>query len=212
MDEIELDVPATHKGWEVTPNFTPATLDMSVICDFQPGKDIPKISLGMEWLSEKPAKPTDVVIKVLGIEKLKLPCGKASVRPLPESPAPGRDSSSPDPSCLIAIIRLLRPRNQQTQRSGRINLDRDLIRTRDVLRDLNNEQLRNIGRRLGLSNNTVNNCFDSSTDSYCSEMLTAWMSERDDVTECGGATWENLRRALQDEGLNGHAARIQLYL
>ena len=202
LEKIALDVPTQGKGWGVTSTFTPAVLPMKVIRDFQPGKAIPKISLEMDWLkSSEPAKPADVVVKVSGLEMLeefKLPCGRTSVSPLP-----------PTRSCLTALLQYLKPKIEPSQFIGRLNIDRDFIHVRQLLHNLNKEELKAIGRHLGLSNNTVNNFYDNSVNSYCEEIITAWMNERDSVLSNGGATWENLKKALESEGLTGHAAKIR---
>ena len=201
LEIITLAVPTQSKGWEVTSTFTPAVIPMKVIRDFQPGKAIPKISLEMEWLHREPTKPTDVVVRVSGLdmlEEFKLPCGRNSVSPLP-----------PTQSCLTALLQYLKPNIQHSQFTGRLNINRDFILVRHLLHDLKKEELRAVGRHLGLSNDTVNNYYDNSINSYCEEIITAWMNERDNVLNNGGATWENLKRALESEGLTGHAAQIQ---
>lgn len=205
LKEIELCVPTKSKGWEVTSTFTPAVLSMKVVRSYQPGKaaTIPKITLEMEWLrSSEPAKPTDVVIHVRGLEKLKafkLPCGRESAVPIP-----------PNPSCLTRLKRALKYKIPYSQFSGKLNVDRDFLRVHQLLSNLKKGELRTVGRHLGLSDNTVNNYYyDNSVNNYREEIITAWMNERDNVLKNGGATWENLKKALESEGLNGNAARIQ---
>ena len=84
-----------------------------------------------------------------------------------------------------------------------------MITARDILRGLNKTQTRNVGIRLGLSPITLMDRFaDSSVEDYCYGMLQDWINERDSVLAKGGAKWENLRRALQEEGLHGHARKV----
>ena len=210
LDEIKLALPVKRKGWEISSTFNPAVITLEAICDFQPGKAIPKISLEMEWLClSKPVKPTDVKVKVLGLKNLldfKLPCGRKCVMPISNQ----HNSSDDDietRSCLTAIFRYLKP-NIQHRPHVRLNLNQDFLLVRQLLSGLNKDQLRFIGIRLGLAHDTVNNYYDSPADRYCSEMVRAWISERDNVIERGGATLPNLKKALQAEGLNGHAENI----
>ena len=78
---------------------------------------------------------------------------------------------------------------------------------------LNKEQLRDIFRDLGLADATLQEHYqDYGLDEYAEDLLIAWINKRDDVLDNpdypGGATWENLRKALAKNGHNG--AREQL--
>ena len=212
LDEIKLALPVKRKGWEITSTFNPAVITLEAIRDFQPGKAIPRISLEMEWLRlNEPVKPTDIKVKVLGLKNLldfKLPCGRKCVMPI-FNQQNSSDDEIQTASCLTAIFRYLKPNIQRRLRHVRLNLDNDFLFVHHLLSGLNKEQLKYIGIHLGLAHDTVNNYYDSSADRYCSEMLRAWISERDNVIEHGGATWQNLKKALQAEGLNGHAEKIE---
>ena len=201
--EIGLDIPTQNRGWDIIPSFTPAVLPLKIVCDFQPGKAIPKISLEMRWMrSREPAIPTDVLVKVTGLERklegFNLPCGRRYVIPIASTP-----------SWCTVFLRFLKHNIQYSQFGGRLNIDQDLLHVRKLLSNLNKNDLRDIGRRLGLSNDTVNNTYDNASNSaYCDDILSDWMIERDNVRNKGGATWENLKRALEAQGLTGHAAKI----
>ena len=211
LDKIKLALPVKRKGWEITSTFNPAIISLEAIRDFQPGKAIPKISLEMEWLRlSDPVKPTDVKVKVLGLKNLldfKLPCGRSCVTQISNQHSSSNDEIQ-TASCLTAILHYLKPNILHPPRCARLNLDKDLLLVRQLLSGLNKEKLKYIGMRLGLTHDTVNNYYDSSVAIYCDEMLRAWISERDNVIDRGGATWQNLKKALQDEGLNGHAKTI----
>ena len=209
--EIKLALPVKRKGWRITSTFNPAVITLEAIRDFQPGKAIPRISLEMEWLHlSEPVKPTDVKVKVLGLKNLidfNLPCGRSCVTQISNQHS-SSDDEIQTASCLTAIFRYLKPNILHPPRCARLNLDKDFLFVRHLLSGLNKEKLKYVGMRLGLAHDTVNNFYDSSVAIYCSEILTAWINERDNVIDRGGATWQNLKKALQDEGLNGHAEKI----
>ena len=163
IKEIELDIPTESNGWEVTSTFTPALVSMKVVRNYQPGKaaSFPKIILEMEWLcSNEPAKPTDVVVKVKGLEKLKefkLPCGRRSVIPFPQTP-----------SCLTRLLHILKGKIQHSRFSGKIKKE-DFVLVRQLLSNLKKEELRAVGRRLGLSDDTLQG--NSVNSQFCDETI-----------------------------------------
>ena len=73
---------------------------------------------------------------------------------------------------------------------------------------LNKEELRDLFRELGLAHRTLQNHFENyGVDQYADSLLCAWINERDNVPT-GGATWENLKTALQKNGCGGAANQI----
>ena len=78
---------------------------------------------------------------------------------------------------------------------------------------LDKEQLRDLFRELGLANKTLQDHYENyGLSQYAEEMLEAWINGRDNVLNNpaypGGATWENLRKALTKYGHHGAAGEI----
>ena len=79
---------------------------------------------------------------------------------------------------------------------------------------LDKQQLRDLFLELGLAYTTVQDHFENyGVAQYADSLLLAWINERDYVPR-GGATWENLKTALQSIGCDGAANQIyrQKYL
>ena len=91
------------------------------------------------------------------------------------------------------------------------DIDRDLGPAKAILEcHLDKVQLKNLFRELGLANKTLINYFDNyGLSQYAEDLVRAWINVRDDVLKKpeypGGATWDNLRKALDKEG-HGEAA------
>ena len=87
--------------------------------------------------------------------------------------------------------------------------DRDFIDAKKVLVDyLNKEQLRDLFCELGLANRTLQDHFAIfGISQYADSLLHAWINEEANVPT-GGATWENLKTALQSIGCGGAANQI----
>ena len=63
-------------------------------------------------------------------------------------------------------------------------------------------------RELGLADRTLQNRFEvHAIDQYADSLLRAWINEEANVPT-GGATWENLKTALQSIGCDGAANQI----
>ena len=88
--------------------------------------------------------------------------------------------------------------------------DRDVSDAIEILvKYLNKFELRDLFCELGLAHSTVQNHFGtSSTNEYADSLLHAWINRRDNVLTKGGATWENLKTALQSIGCGGAANQI----
>jgi hypothetical protein len=182
--KIALSIPTSSGGWTIKPVFSPAEIDMHNILDFEPGKTSPCIKLTMKWEGEGEPNDEQVEIKVTGgnLESFILFC-----RPRPVQ--------TPPPPSL---------------RTGHVNINKDLRTIKCVLEGLSKEEIGNLGLRLGLSYATVKNYATSSVNEYLEEIVRAWIQERDEVLNKfeGGARWENLRKALEEEGLTGFARKI----
>ena len=80
------------------------------------------------------------------------------------------------------------------------------------MKSLDKDHLKELFRELGLYDATLINRYSDSVIAYADDLITAWIQERDGVLTVddypGGATWENLRKALQELGHNGIAAAI----
>ena len=87
-------------------------------------------------------------------------------------------------------------------------------RVKGCLKNLDKEELKDLFQELGLFDQTVGNRYsDSSRAEYSEELARAWILGRDGVLVHqkeykGGATWENLRKALRELNHIGVAAEI----
>ena len=88
------------------------------------------------------------------------------------------------------------------------DIDRDFFTAKGVLEHLDKDELKYLFMELGLNYKTVQNKYDSPLNVYMNSLLEAWIFKRDLVVEKGGATWENLRAALERRGYRGHAEKI----
>ena len=184
-EKIALTMPPSSGGWTVKPVFSPAEIDMHNILDFGPGKTSPCIKLTMNWEGEGEPRNEQVEIKVTGgnLESFILFC------------RPPSNVSVQTPPPL---------------RTGHVDIDNNLLTIKRVLKGLSKEEIRNLGLCLGLSYATVDNYATSSVNKYLEEIVKAWIQEKDEVLNKfeGGAKWENLRKALEEEGLTGFARKI----
>ena len=183
---IVLVVPSDRedKGWRVAPVFRPAEIDMLDIQEYEPGKTSPNIQLNMTWEGEGEPIEEEIEIKVQGgrLESFVLFCR---------------------PTSTMVPVEVT-----QSQRSGHLELNKDLLDALDVLRGLSKEEIRKLGYRLGLSHATVNNYATSTTDDFLERTIVDWINKKDNVLARGGVTWENLKQALQSGGLHGFARKI----
>ena len=67
------------------------------------------------------------------------------------------------------------------------------------LKELPPEKLFNIGLELGLTFDTLKKL---STENFCEEMVTAWLSKEDGVANVGIPTWKFLGAILQKQNLS----------
>ncbi|CAI8051843.1 hypothetical protein GBAR_LOCUS28378 [Geodia barretti] len=94
-----------------------------------------------------------------------------------------------------------------------LDIDRDLHIAKRHLQHLSKQELKDIFLELGLFDATVrDNLTDSSRDSYAEDLIRAWILGRDGIMikeeYKGGATWENLKKALRNINHPGVAATI----
>ena len=93
-------------------------------------------------------------------------------------------------------------------RSMTTDIDKDGRKVKELLEPLENYQLKHLFEELGLSNATLTNRYRDSRDAYLDDLVHAWIQGRDYVLDRGGATWESLKRALQELGHNGIVVNI----
>ena len=89
-----------------------------------------------------------------------------------------------------------------------LDIDQDLNYILDTLQNLNKEEIKSLGRCLGLSQSTVTNTESFTTKSYLEDVMRAWMMKKDNVVEKGEPTIDNLRKALEAEGQRGIAQKL----
>ena len=82
------------------------------------------------------------------------------------------------------------------------DINKDIPITKRYLQHLNKEELKQLFQELGLYHSTVvNNFSDGSRDGYAEDLIRPWILGRDEVLISevyrGGATWENLTKALR---------------
>ena len=93
------------------------------------------------------------------------------------------------------------------------DIEYDVPKAKIHLRNLKKEELKDLFQELGLFDSTVQNNFShSSRDAYADDLIRTWIIEKDGVLTSeeyrGGATWENLRKALKTFNHHGIARRI----
>lgn len=89
------------------------------------------------------------------------------------------------------------------------DLENDETAVQTHLKNLTNEELKRLFRKLGLSHDRVNNNCNGSTTAYRDYLIKSWILQDDFVKGKGGATWESLESALRSEGKTGIADEIQ---
>ena len=76
-----------------------------------------------------------------------------------------------------------------------LDIDKDILQVKEILRSLEKQDLKNLFRELGLYDHTVRNKDSESLEVYAEDLVRAWILGKDNVVK-GGATWENLKKAL----------------
>jgi hypothetical protein len=89
-----------------------------------------------------------------------------------------------------------------TSTTRKLDINKDIPITKRYLQHLNKEELKQLFQELGLYHSTVvNNFSDGSRDGYAEDLIRPWILGRDGVLKSevyrGGATWENLTKALR---------------
>ena len=88
-----------------------------------------------------------------------------------------------------------------------------MFKAKCCLKHLDKEDVKDLFQELGLYDSTVQNNYSGSTRAaYCEGLIRAWILGRDGVLMkedySGGATWENLRKALRELNHHGIAKDI----
>ena len=87
-----------------------------------------------------------------------------------------------------------------------IDINRDVLTVKTLLKNLNKNQLRDLFRTLGLFDDTVQDKYPlHSTSEYADDLIRTWILGRDKALE---ATWENLKYALTECNHIGIAKNI----
>ena len=88
------------------------------------------------------------------------------------------------------------------------DIDKDGLDAKEILQSLNKQELKDLFRELGLCDITVRNKDTQSLKEFADDLVRAWIHGRDNVLDKGGATWENLQKALLKLGHVGVARSI----
>ena len=181
--EIALSpLPIEGSGWSVKSTFMLAKIDMEKITYYRPGRTLPNIELQMKWEGKEEPEDEEIEIQVDGgdIKSFILYCGLMP-------PATGTD-----------------PRNIHRV----LDINQDLNYILDTLQNLNKEDIKSLGRCLGLCDSTVTNTESCSKKSYLEDIMRAWILKKDNVLTVGEPTIDNLRKALEAKGQRGIAQKL----
>ena len=88
------------------------------------------------------------------------------------------------------------------------DINKDGRKVKKLLKPLNKDELKALFEELGLYDTTLRNKYSDSAVVYLDDLVRSWIQARDDVLDRGGATWENLKSALQELGHKGIANEI----
>ena len=79
-----------------------------------------------------------------------------------------------------------------------LDIDKDILQVKEILRSLQKQDLKNLFRELGLYDHTVRNKDSEFLEVYAEDLVRAWICGKDNVVNSyqGAATWENLKKAL----------------
>ena len=92
------------------------------------------------------------------------------------------------------------------------DIDRDVLKAKRLLENLDEDKLKDLFRVLGLSDTSVCDKYSKGVSVYADDLVRSWILERDAVLESevylGGATWENLKKALIELKHIGIASKI----
>ena len=88
------------------------------------------------------------------------------------------------------------------------DINKDGRKVKKLLKPLNKDEFKELFEELGLYETTLRNKYSDNAVAYLDDLVRSWIQARDDVLDRGGATWENLKSALQELGHNGIADKI----
>jgi hypothetical protein len=195
-------------GWELT-LIEPTKLQKGFIDE--PGKEIPHFSIGLKLLDV--SNPQRLIQKV-GFVGTELQGGIIITR---DSQTEDHTKTTPLVTApTAAASHDTQPTSTSSptgQKTGKLDLDRDDVNsTKTALQHLEKEELKDLFQELGLSDLTARNKYTKSIKAYAEDLIRGWILGRDNVTKSaeypGGATWENLRKALRKMEHHGIAERI----
>ena len=96
------------------------------------------------------------------------------------------------------------------------DIDRDVLKAKRFLKSLDKDELKDLFRELGLSDMSVRDKYSEGVSVYTDDLVRSWILERDAVLASevylGGATWENLKKALIELKHIGIAREIVILL
>ena len=93
-----------------------------------------------------------------------------------------------------------------------LDIDKDVSSVKkNILKELNHMELKDLFSELGIKNATLQNNYQQGLDAYADVLICTWIRgdqlvERQEYR--GGATWENLKKALNRLGFGGTASKI----
>ena len=91
-----------------------------------------------------------------------------------------------------------------------LDINKDILQVKEILRSLEKQDLKNLFRELGLYDHTVRNKDSEPLEVYAEDLVRAWILGEDNVVNSyqGVATWENLKKALEKMNHAGIARSI----
>ena len=92
-----------------------------------------------------------------------------------------------------------------------IDINEDVGSVMDILQELNHMELKNLFTELGIKNATLQKNYQQGFDVYADDLIRTWIKGNQMVERPkyqGGATRENLKKALNKLGFHGTASKI----
>ena len=95
-----------------------------------------------------------------------------------------------------------------------IDIDRDVRKVKNLLKPLEKDEIKELFGELGLFDATLRKKYSDNDNVYADYLVRLWIRGDDDAQQLedypGGATWENLKKALTKLGRTGIAEEIKL--
>ena len=106
---------------------------------------------------------------------------------------------------ILKAIPILCAVHSKMSNATSADIDRDVHNAKKLLNHLKKDEVKDLFSELGLFDATVHNEYSASLNVYTDDLLRAWILGKDGVLQSetyqGGATWENLRNALNHHGI-----------